>query len=183
MINPIKDHELLELFRNDATKEKAFELIIKKYQEKIYWQIRRQIHDHNDADDIMQEVFIKVWKSLNNFREDSQLYTWIFRIASNECINFHRKNKQSIHTNIDDASEQDFLNKVSDNPTEGHKIQRLLAAAIDTLPEKQKMVFHLKYYQELKYEEIAEMLGTSVGALKASFHIAVKKIEQYLTEN
>ena len=91
MTDPIKDHELLELFRNNATKEKAFELIIKKYQEKIYWQIRRQITDHSDADDVMQEVFIKVWKSLDNFREDSQLYTWLFRIASNECINFHRK--------------------------------------------------------------------------------------------
>lgn len=183
MIKQFDDQELLKLFREEKSREHAFELIIKKYQEKLYWQIRRQINDHNDADDVLQEVFIKIWKSLSNFREDSQLYTWMFRIASNECVNFHRKNKQKIQLAIEDANEQDFINKVGDNPMDGHQIQQKLQLALDTLPEKQKMVFHLKYYQEMKYEDMSQLLGTSVGALKASFHLAVKKIENYLTSH
>ena len=183
MIKQLNDQELLELFREEKSKERAFELIIKKYEQKIYWLIRRYVNDHNDADDLMQEVFIKIWKGLANFREDSQLYTWMFRIASNECVNFHRKNKQKVQVPIEDVNEQEFINQVGDNPMDGNKIQQKLQLAIDTLPEKQKMVFHLKYYQEMKYEDMSQLLGTSVGALKASFHIAVKKIENYLTEH
>lgn len=183
MIKHLSDHELITLFRQEKSKEHAFELIIKKYEQKIYWLIRRHINDHSDADDLMQEVFIKVWKGLVNFREDAQLYTWLFRITYNECINFHRKNKQNLHIAIEDANEQEFVNQVGDNPLDGNKIQQKLQLAIDTLPEKQKMVFHLKYYQEMKYEDMSELLGTSVGALKASFHIAVKKIENYLKEH
>jgi len=183
MIKQLNDQELLELFREEKSKERAFELIIKKYEQKIYWLIRRYVNDHNDADDLMQEVFIKIWKGLANFREDSQLYTWMFRIASNECVNFHRKNKQKVQVAIEDVNEQEFINKVGDNPMDGTKIQQKLQLALDTLPEKQKMVFHLKYYQEMKYEDMSQLLGTSVGALKASFHIAVKKIEIYLTEH
>lgn len=177
----LTDHELLELFRNEKTKEQAFELLIKKYQQKIYTLIRRYVNDHSDADDLMQEVFIKVWKGLVNFREDSQLYTWLFRISYNECINFHRKSKLHIHVDIEDTNEHQFINKVGDNPMDGNKIERKLQEAIETLPEKQKLVFHLKYFEEMKYEDISEKLGTSVGALKASFHLAVKKIENYLT--
>ncbi len=183
MIKQLNDQELLELFREEKSKERAFELIIKKYEQKIYWLIRRYVNNHNDADDLMQEVFIKIWKGLANFREDSQLYTWMFRIASNECVNFHRKNKQKVQVAIEDVNEQEFINKVGDNPMDGTKIQQKLQLALDTLPEKQKMVFHLKYYQEMKYEDMSQLLGTSVGALKASFHIAVKKIEIYLTEH
>ncbi len=183
MIKQLNDQELLELFREEKSKERAFELIIKKHEQKIYWLIRRYVNDHNDADDLMQEVFIKIWKGLANFREDSQLYTWMFRIASNECVNFHRKNKQKVQVAIEDVNEQEFINKVGDNPMDGNKIQQKLQLALDTLPEKQKMVFHLKYYQEMKYEDMSQLLGTSVGALKASFHIAVKKIEIYLTEH
>ena len=183
MIKQLNDQELLELFREEKSKERAFELIIKKYEQKIYWLIRRYVNDHNDADDLMQEVFIKIWKGLANFREDSQLYTWMFRIASNECVNFHRKNKQKVQVAIEDVNEQEFINQVGDNPMDGNKIQQKLQLALDTLPEKQKMVFHLKYYQEMKYEDMSQLLGTSVGALKASFHIAVKKIENYLTEH
>jgi RNA polymerase sigma-70 factor (ECF subfamily) len=183
MIKKFDDQELLNLFRKEKSKESAFELIIKKYEQKLYWLIRRYVNDHNDADDIMQEVFIKIWKGLVNFREDSQLYTWMFRIASNECVNFHRKQKKHAHLPIDEANEQEFVNKVGDNPMDGHQIQQKFQMAIDTLPEKQKMVFHLRYYQEMKYEEMSQLLGTSVGALKASFHIAIKKIEFYLTEH
>ena len=183
MRNQQSDEEILALFREEQTKTYAFELLVKKYEQKIYWLIRRYVNSHSDADDLMQEVFIKVWKGLINFREDSQLYTWLFRITYNECINFHRKNKQQLHVDIDDANESEFIDHTSDNPLTGEQIQRKLQSAIDTLPEKQKMVFHLKYYQEMKYEEMSELLGTSVGALKASFHIAVKKIEQYLAEH
>ncbi len=180
--NP-SDQDILAFFRDEKSKEYAFSLLVKKYDQKIYWQIRRYVNDHNDADDLMQEIFIKVWKSLDSFREDSQLYTWLFRITYNECINFHRKNKQQLHVALEDANENEFVNQIGDNPLSGDQIQAKLKAAIDLLPEKQKIVFHLKYYQELKYEEISEMLGTSVGALKASFHIAVKKIEEYLTQH
>lgn len=183
MKNHPSDQELLAFFRDEKTKEYAFTLLIKKYEQKIYWQIRRYVTDHSDADDLMQEIFIKVWKSLSSFREDSQLYTWLFRITYNECINFHRKNKQQLHVAIEDANENDFINQIGDNPLSGNQIQLKLQAAIDTLPDKQKMVFHLKYYQEMKYEEMSDMLGTSVGALKASFHIAVKKIEEFLTQH
>lgn len=183
MKNHPSDQDLLAFFRDEKTKEYAFTLLIKKYEQKIYWQIRRYVTDHSDADDLMQEIFIKVWKSLSSFREDSQLYTWLFRITYNECINFHRKNKQQLHVAIEDANENDFVNQIGDNPLSGNQIQLKLQAAIDTLPDKQKMVFHLKYFQEMKYEEMSDLLGTSVGALKASFHIAVKKIEQFLIEN
>lgn len=183
MRNLPSDQEILAQFREEQTKTYAFELLVKKYEQKIYWLIRRYVNSHSDADDLMQEVFIKVWKGLINFREDSQLYTWLFRITYNECINFHRKNKLQLHVDIDDAKESDFIDQTSDNPLTGEQINRKLQAAIDTLPDKQKMVFHLKYYQEMKYEEMSDLLGTSVGALKASFHIAVKKIEQYLTSN
>ena len=105
MIKQLNDQELLKLFREEKSKERAFELIIKKYEQKIYWLIRRYVNDHNDADDLMQEVFIKIWKGLTNFREDSQLYTWMFRIASNECVNFHRKNKQKVQVAIEDVNE------------------------------------------------------------------------------
>lgn len=183
MKNHPSDQELLAFFQDEKTKEYAFTLLIKKYEQKIYWQIRRFVNDHSDADDLMQEVFIKVWKSLSSFREDSQLYTWLFRITYNECINFHRKNKQQLHVAIEDANENDFINQIGDNPLSGDQIQHKLQAAIDILPEKQRVVFHLKYYQEMKYEEMSELLGTSVGALKASFHIAVKKIEHFLIDN
>lgn len=183
MTNYPSDQEILNAFRNEKSKEYAFSILLKKYQQKVYAQIRRQVPNHNDADDVMQEVFIKVWKGLHQFREDAQLYTWLFRIVYNECINHHRKNKQNVHVLVEEADETTFLSQISDNPLSGEQIQRKLQMAIDTLPEKQKIVFHLKYYQELKYEEISEMLGTSVGALKASFHIAVKKIENYLLEH
>lgn len=183
MTKQVSDQEILALFRVENTKEYAFNLLIKKYQQKIYWLIRRYVNEHSDADDLMQEVFIKVWNSLSSFREESQLYTWLFRISYNECINFHRKNKQKLHVLIEDTQEDQFINQIGDNPLNGEQIQNKLREAIDTLPEKQKMVFHLKYFQEMKYEEISELLGTSVGALKASFHIAVKKIEQFLIEH
>lgn len=181
----ISDKEILDMFRLDSKKNQAFELLVRKYQQKIYWQIRRNIEEHEDANDVMQEVFLKVWKSLEQFREDSQLYSWLFRIAHNECINWHRKNRniknQLDIDNIDQKDENNLANTTQE--VNAREIEKKLYEAIETLPEKQKIIFHLKYFQELKYEEISAQLGTSVGALKASYHIAVKKIENYLSEH
>jgi RNA polymerase sigma-70 factor (ECF subfamily) len=181
----ISDKKILDMFRLDSKKNQAFELLVRKYQQKIYWQIRRNIEEHEDANDVMQEVFLKVWKSLEQFREDSQLYSWLFRIAHNECINWHRKNRNiKNHLDIDNIDQKDE-NSLANATQEvnAREIEKKLYEAIETLPEKQKIIFHLKYFQELKYEEISAQLGTSVGALKASYHIAVKKIENYLSEH
>ncbi len=181
----ISDQEILNMFRLDSKKNQAFELLVRKYQQKIYWQIRRIVEDHDDANDVMQEIFLKVWKSLDGFREDSQLYSWLFRITHNECITWHRKNSRTRnHDDVSTLSKADEESLPSDEQTiSSNEIEKKLYEAIETLPEKQKIIFHLKYFQELKYEEISTQLGTSVGALKASYHIAVKKIENYLSGN
>jgi RNA polymerase sigma-70 factor (ECF subfamily) len=137
--------------------------------------------DHDDTDDLVQDVFIKVWKNLANFRSDSQLFTWIYRIATNESITFLNRKKLRNSVSLDDSNGLDLAEKLADSPYfDGDKAQMKLQKAILTLPEKQRLVFNMKYFDDLKYEEISEILGTSVGALKASFHIAVKKIEQIL---
>ena len=173
----IHDSEILEKFSIASSRNEAFGLLLQKYQQKMYWLCRLMVIDHDDADELVQEVFIKVWKSLAGFRNAAQLYSWIYRIASNECLQFLKKKKKRNHTSIDDMlaenlSSTDFLN--------GDQIQRKLYEAIETLPAKQKLIFQMKYFEELKYEDISAALGTSVGALKASFHLAVKKIEEYL---
>lgn len=177
----IEDHIILLEFRSPATKEKAFNSLLHKYQQRLYWHIRRMVNDHEDSDDILQEVFIKVWRSLDNFREDAQLYTWLYRIATNESITFLNKKKKTGSVSYDDVSNH-VAEAYAETPSQdGDQIQRKLQAAIDTLPDKQKLVFNMKYFQDMKYDEMSEILGTSVGALKASYHIAVKKIEEYLT--
>jgi len=177
----VEDSEILEKFSKESTRHEAFNLLLNKYQQKIYWHIRRLVIDHDDTDDLVQDVFIKVWKNLVNFRSDSQLFTWIYRIATNESITFLNRKKLRNSVSIDDANGLDLAETLADTPYfDGDKAQMKLQKAILTLPEKQRLVFNMKYFDELKYEEISEILGTSVGALKASFHIAVKKIEQIL---
>jgi len=179
----VEDAEILEKFTNERTKNEAFNLLLNKYQQKVYWHVRRLVIDHDDADDLVQDIFIKVWKYLGNFRNDSQLYTWLYRIATNECITFLNKKKQKNNVSLDDVS-YDLADKLAEsNYFNGDKIQRKLQQALLTLPEKQRLVFNMKYYDDLKYEEISEITGTSVGALKASFHLAVKKIESFLLNN
>jgi RNA polymerase sigma-70 factor (ECF subfamily) len=174
------DKELLEKFADEATRNYAFNLLVKKYQEKLYWHVRRMVVDHDDADDLVQDIFVKVWKSLEGFREDAKLYTWMYRIATNECITFLNKKKKRIFIPLVDVEAQ-LSKKMEHDPLfDGDKIQLKLQQAILTLPEKQRVVFHLKYYDEMKYEDMSEVLGTSVGALKASYHHAVKKIEDYM---
>ena len=177
----VEDSEILEKFAIDSSRNEAFNLLLKKYQQKIYWHIRRIVIDHDDTDDLVQEVFIKVWKSLGNFRSDSQLYTWLYRIATNESITFLNRKKQKKNISLDESAGYELSQTLADSPYfDGDRAQMKLQEALLTLPEKQRLVFNMKYYDDLKYEEISEILGTTVGGLKASFHIAVKKIEDYL---
>lgn len=179
----MEDALILQKFAVPETREEAFTLVLKKYQQKIYWHIRRMVIDHDDADDIVQEVFIKVWKNLDGFREDAQLYTWIYRIATNECITFLNKKKQRHQVSLEDENSAYLADTLSDSSHfDANKAQRKLQEAILLLPDKQRLVFNMKYFEDLKYDEISEIVGTSVGALKASYHLAVKKIEQYFKD-
>ncbi|RYF96703.1 MAG: sigma-70 family RNA polymerase sigma factor, partial [Chitinophagaceae bacterium] len=176
----VEDSEILEKFSNEKTRNEAFNLLLSKYQQKIYWHVRRLVIDHDDTDDLVQDVFIKVWKNLEKFRSDSQLYTWIYRIATNESITFLNKKKQRNNIPLDDVSGELADTLVASEYFNGDKVQMKLQKALLTLPDKQRLIFNMKYFDDLKYEEISEITGTSVGALKASFHIAVKKIEAFM---
>jgi RNA polymerase sigma-70 factor (ECF subfamily) len=177
------DKELMRLFRDPESREHAFTLIVGKYQEKLYWHIRKLLIDHNDTDDTLQNTFIKVWKALTNFREDASLYTWIYRIATNEALSFLKDKKHRFLLPLVDVEKQ-LANQLESDPYfNGDELQLKFQKALLTLPEKQRLVFNMKYFDEMKYEEIAEILGTSVGALKASFHHAVKKIENYISKH
>lgn len=174
------DSELLTLFRDPATKENAYTSIIRKYQEKLYWHVRRMVVEHEDANDVLQNVFIRVWNGLENFREDSQLYTWLYRIATNECLTFLEQQKKRTAVSLSDM-EGSLENKVkADKHFDPNKLEWKLQVAIQQLPEKQRVVFSLRYYDEMPYEEMSRVLDTSEGALKASYHHAVKKIEDYI---
>lgn len=176
----VEDSEILEKFSNEKTRHEAFNLLLHKYQQKIYWHIRRLVIDHDDSDDLVQETFVKVWKNLDKFRSDSKLYTWVYRIATNESITFLNKKKQRNNTPLDEVSDELSETLIASSYFNGDKIQMKLQQALLTLPEKQRLIFNMKYFDDLKYEEIAEITGTSVGALKASFHIAVKKVEVFM---
>ena len=177
------DLVLLQQFREPATKEQGFTGIIKKYQEKLYWHIRRMVVDHEDANDVLQNIFIKVWKGLENFREDSRLYTWLYRIATNECLSFIEQQKRKASISMDEVVEV-LSNKVkADSNFDANKLEWKLQLAIQQLPEKQRVVFNLRYYDEMPYEEMSRILDTSEGALKASYHNAAKKIEAFILEH
>lgn len=176
----LSDKELLEMFRIPESRNYAFNLIVRKYQERIYWHIRKIVIQHDDSDDVIQNTFLKVWSGLDGFREDSQLFTWLYRIATNEALTFLKKKKSKYFLPLVDLEQQLSATLESGPHLNGTEIQMKLQKAILTLPEKQRLVFNMKYFDELKYEEISEVLGTSVGALKASFHHAVKKIEKYM---
>ena len=174
------DKELLIQFRDPSTKERSFTLIIKKYQEKLYWHIRRMVVSHDDANDVLQNMFIKVWNSLENFREDSQLYTWLYRIATNESLTFLEQQKKRASVSLSDV-ESGLSNRLkADKHFDANKLEWKLQVAIQQLPEKQRVVFNLRYYDEMPYEKMSQILETSEGALKASYHHAVKKIEDFI---
>ncbi|MBA2746731.1 MAG: sigma-70 family RNA polymerase sigma factor [Flavisolibacter sp.] len=174
------DAELLVQFRDPATKDKAYTALIKKYQERLYWHIRRMVVTHDDANDVLQNVFIRVWNGLENFREDAQVFTWLYRIATNECLTWLENQKKRASVSFSDV-ETGLSNKIqADKYFDPQKLEWKLQVAIQQLPEKQRVVFVLRYYDELPYAEMSQILGTSEGALKASYHHAVKKIEDYI---
>jgi len=179
----LEDKELLTKFKNPETQHYAFNLLVRKYQEKIYWHIRKMVIDHDDADDLVQEVFLKVWKNLSGFKGESALYTWIYRIATNDCLQFLNKKRKRFMIPIHDINAE-LSKKLEASPyIDGDEIQLKLQKVLLTLPDKQRLVFNMKYFDELPYEDIAEITGTSVGGLKASFHHAVKKIEKILKDD
>jgi RNA polymerase sigma factor (sigma-70 family) len=176
----LEDKVILGLFRDEKTRNTALTHLIAKYQQRLYWHIRKIVISHDDSDDVLQNTFIKVWKGLENFKEESQLYTWIYRIATNESLTLLRQKQKKNTTSIHPIEYELSKNLESDNYFSGDEIQLKLQQAILTLPEKQRIVFNMRYYDETPYEEMSEILETSVGALKASYHIAAKKIEEIL---
>jgi RNA polymerase sigma-70 factor (ECF subfamily) len=179
-LTSVSDNELLAQFREPTTRERAYTSLIRKYQEKLYWHIRRMVVDHDDANDVLQNVLIRVWKGLENFREDSQLYTWLYRIATNESLTFLEQQKKRSAVSLSDV-ETGLSNKIkADQNFDANRLEWKLQLAIQQLPEKQRVVFSLRYYDEMPYEEMSRVLDTSEGALKASYHHAVKKIEDYI---
>lgn len=179
----LEDKELLLKIRNPETRSYGFNLLVRQYQQRVYWHVRKMVIDHDDSDDLTQEIFIKVHKYIDGFREDSQLFTWIYRIATNECLSFLNKKKRRFFLPIEDITEQ-LASKVDASFTDldGDDIQKKLQKAILKLPDKQRLVFNMKYFDDMPYEQMAEITKTSVGALKASFHHAVKKLEGFLEE-
>jgi len=177
------DIELVELFRDAERKHYAFNLLVRKYQEKVYYFVRRMVVDHDDSDDVVQNIFIKVWNNLDSFREDSKLFTWLYRIAVNESLSFLKSKQLRSYLSLS-SPEAQMVKSLHDDPYfDGQEIQKRLQEAIIKLPKKQQLVFNMRYYDDLSYDEMSEILGTSVGALKASYHFATKKIEEFVTAN
>lgn len=166
-----------------STRNLAFHEVIKTYERKIYWHVRKLVIDHDDTNDVVQETFVKAWQHLDNFRADSRIYTWLYRIATNESLMFLRKKSKRFFLPLHDITSELESKLQSPQHFNGTRTERLLHQAILRLPEKQRVVFNLKYFEEMSYEEMAEVTETSVGALKASYHHAVKKVEDYLKKN
>lgn len=179
-MNPYNEREVIKLLQDENTQKQGFEMIVAEYGGQLYWQIRRMVLSHDDANDVLQNTFVKAWLHIDYFRAEAKLSTWLYRIALNECITFLNKQRALNTVTIDDP-EADVIQRLEgDSFFSGDRAQLLLQKALLELPEKQRMVFNLRYYQEMKYEEMSEIFGTSVGALKASYHHAVKKIEKFL---
>ena len=173
---PADEDILIQQLRDNKTRSVTFSFLVKAYSEALYWHIRRMVLSHDDANDILQNTFIKAWMGIDGFLGNSKILTWLYRIATNETLTFISKNNNTIFEDIDEHA----VAIEADEWFDGDHLQARLQAAIQTLPPKQRMVFNMKYYDEMKYEEISSVLGTSVGALKASYHLAVKKISEYL---
>lgn len=182
-MNPsYNEQDVLSLLQNPETQRQGFEQIVRQYSEQLYWQIRRLVFSHDDANDLLQNTFVKAWINIDYFRAEAKLSTWLYRIALNECLSFLNRQRAQSTVSLDDPESAMVERLESDPYFSGDRLQLVLQKALLSLPEKQRMVFNLKYYQEMKYEEMSEIFGTSVGALKASYHHAVKKIEKFLEE-
>lgn len=178
----MSDKELLELYREEGKEKYAFNLIVKAYSERLYWHVRKMVASHDDANDIIQNTFLKAWDALPEFREESRLFTWLYRIATNESLTFLKRKKTRAFLSLTDYSKQ-LENKLESDPYfNGDATQKALHKAILKLPDKQRAVFNMRYFEEMKYEEISEITGTSVGALKASYHHAFQKIQHTMEE-
>ena len=179
----IDETQLLEQLKSEAHKNQAFKVLLELYKERLYWHIRNIVKSHDDADDVLQNTFIKIFKNIDNFKGESKLFSWMYRIATNESITFANKKAKRLQVTNEEVQQLAINNLNSDVYFEGNDIQIKLQSAIATLPQKQQLVFNMKYFEDLKYKDMSEILETSEGALKASYHIAVKKIEAYLTNN
>jgi len=177
------DQELLDLFTDPVQRERAFTLIVEKYQRRLYHHIRRLVISHEDADDVLQNTFVKVWKGLGRFRGGSELFTWLYRIATNEALNFLKRERKNLFRPWEGYERQLEETLESDEHFSGDTILKRLHKALLRLPEKQRLVFNLRYFEGMRYEEMSRILGTTEGALKASYHHAVKKVESYLRED
>jgi RNA polymerase sigma factor (sigma-70 family) len=176
----LEDKDLLEKIRQPETRNYGFNMLVRAYQRRVYAHVRKMVIDHDDADDVTQDVFIKIHRYIESFREDSQLFTWIYRIATNECLSFLQRKKRRFFLPIGDV-ESELSTKLESTPgLNGDEIQLKLQKALLKLPDKQRLVFNMKYYEDLTYEQMSEITNTSVGALKASYHHAVKKIEEFV---
>ena len=183
MNSTYNEKEIIVLLQDPTRQREAFECIVKEYSEQLYWQIRRLVLSHDDANDILQNTFMKAWSNIEYFRGDAKMSTWLYRICLNECLNVLNKRRANLQLSIDEADTELLNTLESDTYFDGDETQAVFLKAIKSLPEKQQMVFNLKYFKEMKYEDISEILGTSIGALKASYHHAVKKIESYLEKH
>ena len=177
------EKELLSQLKSAPTQEKAFRELITLYKERLYWHIRKIVISHDDTDDVLQNTFIKIFKNIDKFKGDSKLYSWMYRIATNEAITHINKNAKRLHITNEEVKNHAVNNLKADVYFDGNDIQLKLQCAIATLPQKQQLVFNMKYFDAIKYKDMSQILETSEGALKASYHLAVKKIEQYLTGN
>lgn len=178
-----QEKQLIEKLLSEADKEPAYRELLSLYKERLYWHIRKIVLNHDDADDVLQNTFIKVFQNIPSFKAQSKLYTWMYRIATNEALSFLQKKAKQNNNTLEQEKALALKNLETDVYFEGDEIQLKLQKAIATLPEKQQLVFNMKYFDEITYEELSEILETSVGALKSSYHIAVKKITAYLTKN
>lgn len=182
MVMQADDDRLLEQFREPSARHRVFSLIAEKYSKKLYWHIRRLVVDHEDANDVLQNTLVRAWNGLPNFRKDARLYTWLYRIATNECLNFLEQKRRRMAVSIDEMPERMSEQLRSEPGFDSGRLEWKIQLAIQSLPEKQKLVFTLRYFDEMPYEEMSRVLGTSVGALKASYHHAVKKVERFVLE-
>lgn len=180
----MSDEDLIRDFLHSETQSKAFSTLMRKYQERVYWVVRKMVFSHDDADDITQNVFIKVFKYLSTYKGEAQLYTWIYRIAINESINFLNKQKRKVEFTDEETLQKVLEGRVEEESSpESEEMEKLVHLAIASLPEKQRAVFIMRYYEEMKYEDMAKVLETSEGGLKANYHHAVKKIEEYIKKH
>ncbi len=178
-----EEKEFIQELLNPKTQNKAFEKLLKEFQRPLYNHIRNIVLNHDDADDVLQNTFVKVFQNINKFKGESKLFSWIYRIATNEALTFLNQKAKKNGVSSEALQNKTIDNLKADEYFDGNDIQIKLQKAIVLLPEKQQLVFKMKYFEELKYEEISKILGTSVGALKASYHLAVKKIEAFVTTN